>query len=170
MKDSVKMPAFTLIELLISLVIAAITINLGHNLLQNSLSTEKKLQLSMVPRLEAEYMLSMVQADVTEAVSLPSVGRKAVDHLKLEDGTNALRIKRLAWSPITKQIEGVTVQWQFSEGQITKTIISSSFSDKRVYVIPQARYEFDWISSSIMRIEIEHPKFLKSKIISLDAT
>lgn len=170
MTGKATIPAFTLIELLISLVIAAITISLSHDLLQNSLSTEKKLQLSMMPRLEAEYMLSMVQADVAEAISLPSEGKKAVDHIILKDGTHVLKIKRLAWSTITKQLEGVTVKWQFSEEQIIKTISSSSLDNQRIYAIPQAKWQFDWINNSIMRIEIEHPKFLKTKIISLNAT
>ena len=77
MKDSVKMPAFTLIELLISLVLAAITINLGHNLLQNS-CPQRKITAEHGAAIEAEYRFSMVQADVTEAVSLPSVeGRQS---------------------------------------------------------------------------------------------
>lgn len=124
----------------------------------------------MMPRLEAEYMLSMVQADVAEAISLPSEGKKAVDHIILKDGTHVLKIKRLAWSTITKQLEGVTVKWQFSEEQIIKTISSSSLDNQRIYAIPQAKWQFDWINNSIMRIEIEHPKFLKTKIISLNAT
>lgn len=165
-----KTPAFTLIELLVSLVIAALAINVSYILINKSLLNEEKFENILDAKIESEYMFLMLQADIDEAISLPKGDNSAIRLESQNDDDKTITIKRLSWSPITNRLEPLTVIWKFSDGSITKSVLSPSMKADRKFILRLATFHFDWIDQSNIRLTIKHPKFHKSTIMFINAT
>ena len=94
-----KIEAFSLFEVLVALLVSGVVgLMLGQQLFSLKF-VERKFNQQVKERLDVEIILSMVSADVSEAVFLPNGRDKAVE-LKVDGENINIFSKRLSWWPM----------------------------------------------------------------------
>ena len=161
-----KIESFSLFEVLVALLVSGVVgLMLGQQLFSLKF-IERKFNQQVKERLDVEIILSMVSADVSEAVFLPNGRDKAVE-LKVDGENINIFSKRLSWSPIQNTAATQVVTWKFLQDSIIREVRSNDFQADRVYIEGAFFTKITPVTDKLIQLQIGFQNNAKSTLLEI---
>ena len=161
-----KIEAFSLFEVLVALLVSGVVgLMLGQQLFSLKL-VERKFNQQVKERLDVEIILSMVSADVSEAVFLPNGRDKAVE-LNVDGENINIFSKRLSWSPMQNIATTQVVTWKFLQNSIVREVRSNDFQEDRVYIEGPFFTKITPVTDKLVQLQIGFQNDAKSTLLEI---
>ena len=161
-----KIEAFSLFEVLVALLVSGVVgLMLGQQLFSLKF-VERKFNQQVKERLDVEIILSMVSADVSEAVFLPNGRDKAVE-LKVDGENINILSKRLSWSPMQNIATTQVVTWNFLQNSVVREVRSNDFQEERVYIEGPIFTKITSVTDKLIQLQIGFQNDAKSTLLEI---
>ena len=161
-----KIESFSLFEVLVALLVSGVVgLMLGQQLFSLKF-IERKFNQQVKERLDVEIILSMVSADVSEAVFLPNGRYKAVE-LKVDGENIYIFSKRLSWSPMQNIATTQVVTWKFLQNSVVREVRSNDFQADRVYIEGAFFTKITPVTDKLIQLQIGFQNNAKSTLLEI---
>jgi len=161
-----KIESFSLFEVLVALLVSGVVgLMLGQQLFSLKF-IERKFNQQVKERLDVEIILSMVSADVSEAVFLPNGRDKAVE-LKVDGENIYIFSKRLSWSPMQNIATTQVVTWKFLQNSVVREVRSNDFQADRVYIEGAFFTKITPVTDKLIQLQIGFQNKAKSTLLEI---
>lgn len=161
-----KIESFSLFEVLVALLVSGVVgLMLGQQLFSLKF-IERKFNQEVKERLDVEIILSMVSADVSEAVFLPNGRDKAVE-LKVDGENIYIFSKRLSWSPMQNIATPQVVTWKFLQNSVVREVRSNDFQADRVYIEGAFFTKITPVTDKLIQLQIGFQNNAKSTLLEI---
>ena len=161
-----KIESFSLFEVLVALLVSGVVgLMLGQQLFSLKF-IERKFNQEVKERLDVEIILSMVSADVSEAVFLPNGRDKAVE-LKVDGENIYIFSKRLSWSPMQNIATTQVVTWKFLQNSVVREVRSNDFQADRVYIEGAFFTKITPVTDKLIQLQIGFQNNAKSTLLEI---
>ena len=161
-----KIESFSLFEVLVALLVSGVVgLMLGQQLFSLKF-IERKFNQQVKERLDVEIILSMVSADVSEAVFLPNGRYKAVE-LKVDGENIYIFSKRLSWSPMQNIATTQVVTWKFLQNSVVREVRSNDFQADRVYIEGAFLTKITPVTDKLIQLQIGFQNNAKSTLLEI---
>lgn len=161
-----KIESFSLFEVLVALLVSGVVgLMLGQQLFSLKF-IERKFNQQVKERLDVEIILSMVSADVSEAVFLPNGRDKAVE-LKVDGENIYIFSKRLSWSPMQNIATTQVVTWKFLQNSVVREVRSNDFQADRVYIEGAFFTKITPVTDKLIQLQIGFQNNAKSTLLEI---
>lgn len=161
-----KIESFSLFEVLVALLVSGVVgLMLGQQLFSLKF-IERKFNQQVKERLDVEIILSMVSADVSEAVFLPNGRDKAVE-LKVDGENIYIFSKRLSWSPMQNIATTQVVTWKFLQNSVVREVRSNDFQADRVYIEGAFFTKITPVADKLIQLQIGFQNNAKSTLLEI---
>jgi type II secretory pathway component PulJ len=161
-----KIESFSLFEVLVALLVSGVVgLMLGQQLFSLKF-IERKFNQQVKERLDVEIVLSMVSADVSEAVFLPNGRDKAVE-LKVDGENIYIFSKRLSWSPMQNIATTQVVTWKFLQNSVVREVRSNDFQADRVYIEGAFFTKITPVTDKLIQLQIGFQNNAKSTLLEI---
>ena len=161
-----KIESFSLFEVLVALLVSGVVgLMLGQQLFSLKF-IERKFNQQVKERLDVEIILSMVSADVSEAVFLPNGRDKAVE-LKVDGENIYIFSKRLSWSPMQNIATPQVVTWKFLQNSVVREVRSNDFQADRVYIEGAFFTKITPVTDKLIQLQIGFQNNAKSTLLEI---
>ena len=161
-----KIESFSLFEVLVALLVSGVVgLMLGQQLFSLKF-IERKFNQQVKERLDVEIILSMVSADVSEAVFLPN-GRDKAAELKVDGENIYIFSKRLSWSPMQNIATPQVVTWKFLQNSVVREVRSNDFQADRVYIEGAFFTKITPVTDKLIQLQIGFQNNAKSTLLEI---
>ena len=161
-----KIESFSLFEVLVALLVSGVVgLMLGQQLFSLKF-IERKFNQQVKERLDVEIILSMVSADVSEAVFLPN-GRDKAAELKVDGENIYIFSKRLSWSPMQNIATPQVVTWKFLQNSVVREVRSNDFQADRVYIEGAFFTKITPVTDKLIQLQIGFQNKAKSTLLEI---